>query len=176
MEWELEIIGYLKGQFIGYKWSATKELPELNILEGENIDWSGFYTCLDYDTAKGYLQNRLSDVNTGTGIVYMHEIYLKSDLPIIRCSHSSFKDGSYKYTGILEQIKKKLITNLSIQTTNETPFLPKLGEIGYGFQCFHDLDGTEEIVIPHALKSCLDSKVMREFHFKKYEICKEIDF
>lgn len=101
----------------------------------------------------------------------MHEIYLKRDLKVIHCIDPSFKDGSYKIKGVTDEIKSHLNKEFNIPITNDDALLPRLGELNYGFQCFHDTDSTEEIVIPHTLKTdYLDYKPYCKYTFEKYEI------
>ena len=172
----LQLKSFLKGDFIGYRWSNLDDLPELNSEDPNNFDWSGFYTCLDYDTAVGYLVNKLPDDLNGNGIVYMHEIYLKSDIKIFICNDKGFKDGSYKYNQTVEKLKRELNEVHGLKISNQDLLIPALGKLGYGFQCFHDTDNTKEIVIPHILKpNYLMSKLMRKYIYRNFVMCSQED-
>ena len=167
----LTIYSFPTGEFIGYKWARTEDLPELADCSFKNVDWDGFYTCLDLKTAEGYLVNRLPEDANGTGIVYMHKIFLKKELPIVICKDKGFHDGSYKISGTVDSIKKELREKHHLEIKESDSLLPRLGELGYGFRCFHDKDETEEVVIPHNLKQeYLSSKCIAKYTFRKYNI------
>ena len=161
-----------EGDFLGFKWSKFEDLPELNDLfdtSKQPVDWSAFYTCLDYPTAEGYLVNRLPEDGKGNGTVYMHKIFSTKPLQIVVCSDKGFQDGSYKHNGTVERIKRELkeVHGLNIELGDS--LLPRLGELGFMFRCFHDKDGTEEIVIPHILKSTfLRPTLLKKYIFKSY--------
>ena len=166
----LELVQYKINEFVGYKWANVSCL-DLTLKRDDKLDWSGLYTCLDLKTAEGYLTDYLPKDFQGNGIVYMHKMYLKKDLKVFRCNDCSFKDGSHKANNSLHKIKESLKYNFNIIINDEDKFLPKLGELGlfhnegYAFQCYHDTDGTEEIVIPNDLKEDYYTSVL----YKKYK-------
>jgi hypothetical protein len=173
----LRIEMYKAGEFLGYKWASTPDLPELQDINVKNIDkfdWSAFYTCLDFETAEGYLVNRLPDDGKGNGTVYMHKIFLTKDVRVIVCKDIGFQDGSYKDNGTVSKIKKELRASHEIKIEDEDPLLPTLGKNNYVFRCFHDKDGTEELVIPHILKpEFLRYEVIQKYEFKFYRVIKK---
>jgi hypothetical protein len=167
----ITVFSYPVGEFIGFKWARTQDLPELEDSSFKNVDWAGFYTCLDLKTAEGYLVNRLPEDGNGNGIVYIHRIYLKKELPIVICKDKGFQDGNYKTSGTVDSVKKELREKHYIDVNQSDSLIPRLGELGYGFRCYHDEDETEEVVIPHNLKQeYLSSKCIAKYTFRKYNI------
>ncbi len=122
---------YRANQTASINWSAIRNEPVTD------DDWGNALYFFDED-----IRNYLDSDHP-----YFIESALEKTFPVIDTDYEGFMDGEYDLKYVVAQIEALIGSSKPA----DTPFLLWLGEMGYGFRYYENLDREVAVVIPHSL-------------------------
>lgn len=154
---------------IGYKatsfehWNPSKYNPL------DDDFWSGFYLAEKEEIAAVYLPDMVD-----TGFAFIQEVLLDKPIKVITYLDEAFAGGT---EGIDKAELMENLRDVGIDLDITKPLMSQLGDLGYVFRCFHDMDHDMEIIIPNKIacdtESGLDMLCYKKVKMKHYEIVSE---
>ncbi|RHH07896.1 hypothetical protein DW228_18355 [Bacteroides fragilis] len=124
---------YRANQTSTINWTALSQTPV------QADDWANALYFWD-EELKNYLDSDHP---------YFVEVTLKKTLKIIDTDYLGFTDGSYDMNQVIADVEKVV----GSKKPAGTPFLLWLGQKGYAFRYFENMDKEIAVVIPHPLLS-----------------------
>ncbi len=157
-------IGKLDTGFIGYKaasykiWNAETYQKQTK----NDKEWSGLYIVEEEHTARAFLPDM---VKMGEGTAYIHTVTLLGKVKLITCLDERLKTGSADLNALKEALRQK-----DIDIENDQLLIPRLGELGYFFQCYNNEEGTVEIIAPVSLTADIEMSLYEHCDIEHYDV------
>lgn len=142
----------------GYKATSYERWDPAQYDGDDTKDWSGLYIAEIESTAQGYLPDTVK-----SGFAFIHKVSLINKMKLIICLDDSFKTGDID----IDTLKKSLRAN-DIDVQGNHLLIPRLGELGYAFMCYNNMEGDKEIIIPNTL--------VENIKMSLYKKCKLTDY
>lgn len=137
---------------INYPEQDVIENLQENARANQSGNWANsMYLSFKEEVSKGYIVAKEKDGNLIADEYYLIKLCLKSDLNYISCTDEKFAAGT-EADYIMPAAELENIAKI-IGSENEKgePFMTYLGNAGYAFECYHDLDGNKEFIVPSQL-------------------------
>ena len=128
-----------------------KEIAE----SSQDGDWANsMYLAYKKEVAEGYIVPWEENNMVFDDEYYLIELRLRSDLNYVECSDDRFGNGTEENI-MVSEADREFITGKLGKNTKSLSFMNYLGEKGYAFECYHDLDQApnynKELIVPSQL-------------------------